>query len=255
LFNENSFGPGENDVTGEISGWLNTSPNPLPTTTSIQASQPGAFYAGLALVPRTKHGPRLLAAGNVIDVYDSAFQPVTSPGAFVDPDLEPGLAPYNVTFLKGKVYVAYAVQGGGPGGAVSVFTRNGRFIRELASSRDGDPLVAPWGMAIAPRHWGDFGGALLVGNVDDGMINAFDRHDGEFLGTLSDVHGQPLVNPGLWGIAFGNGVIGTPKTLLFAAGVGSEVGGTGPDVYEHGLVGLIKPADTDDEHGEHGEHD
>jgi hypothetical protein len=73
------------------------------------------------------------------------------------------------------------------------------------------------------------------------MINAFDRHTGHFEGTLMDAHGKPLVNPGLWGIAFGNGVIGTPRTLIFAAGIGSEAGGFGNDVYAHGLVGLIKP--------------
>ena len=33
-------------------------------------------------------------------------------------------------------------------------------------------------MAIAPKHWGKFGGRLLVGNVDDGKINAFERAAG-----------------------------------------------------------------------------
>ena len=78
-------------------------------------------------------------------------------------------------------------------------------------------------MAIAPKHWGKFGGRLLVGNVDDGKINAFDRRSGKFKGTLKDASGEPLVNPGLWGIAFGNGVIGTPNSLIFAAGIGDEV--------------------------------
>jgi hypothetical protein len=96
-------------------------------------------------------------------------------------------------------------------------------------------------MAIAPEHWGRFGGALLVGNVDTGKINAFNRRNGHLLGTISDKQGKPLVNPGLWGIAFGNGTIGTPNTLLFAAGIGEKVGGLGDHVYEHGLVGLIKP--------------
>jgi hypothetical protein len=36
-------------------------------------------------------------------------------------------------------------------------------------------------------------------------------------------------------------VIGTPDTLLFAAGIGSGPHGAGDDGYSHGLVGLIKP--------------
>jgi hypothetical protein len=83
-----------------------------------------------------------------------------------------------------------------------------------------------------------------VGNVDDGRINAFDRRDGRFSGTLKDASGEPLVNPGLWGIAFGNGVIGTPRTLIFAAGIGDEVD---EHVYEHGLVGAIEPSDDEDD--------
>ncbi len=243
IFAENAFGPGPEDVTGEVSAWRNTAPNPLPTTTVVTAKQPGAFYAGLAIVPNGWRGPALLAAGNSIDVYDSSFHLVNAPGAFVDPGLNTQFAPYNVTFLRGNVYVAYA-NINGPGGAVSVFSRRGRFIRQLASSDHGAPLDGPWGMAIAPKHWGQFGRALLVGNVDDGRINAFNRSTGQFLGTLADAKGDPLVNPGLWGLMFGNGVTGTPRTLLFAAGVGSEVGGAGPDVYEHGLVGMIQPVRT-----------
>jgi hypothetical protein len=77
--------------------------------------------------------------------------------------------------------------------------------------------------------------------VGDGRINAFNRHSGRFEGTLKNARGKEIVNPGLWGIAFGNGVIGTPRTLIFSAGIGSAPGGFGDDGYEHGLVGLIKP--------------
>jgi uncharacterized protein (TIGR03118 family) len=125
-----------------------------------------------------KNGPRLLAADGVngiIDVYDGNFNPLVMPGAFVDPhSASDGLALYNVAYLKGRVYVTYATNGD-PGGAVSVFTREGRFIKRLVS---GAPHNGPWGLAIAPKHWGDFGGALLVGNVDSGMINAFNPAQG-----------------------------------------------------------------------------
>jgi hypothetical protein len=40
-------------------------------------------------------------------------------------------------------------------------------------------------------------------------------------------------------------VIGTPQDLIFAAGIGTKAGGFS-DVYQHGLVGLIKPTDQHD---------
>ena len=94
-------------------------------------------------------------------------------------------------------------------------------------------MVGPWGLALAPANFGQFSNALLVGNVDDGKINAFSPATGKFQGTLRSKNGKAIVNSGLWGLAFGNGVIGTPRTLLFSAGI---------DNYSHGLVGLIRPA-------------
>ena len=87
-------------------------------------------------------------------------------------------------------------------------------------------------MVMAPAHWGRFGGMLLVGNEDGGRINAFDPATGAFRGPLRDAAGAPLANDGLWGLAFGNGAFGTPRTLIFAAGI---------DEYTHGLVGTISP--------------
>jgi len=233
---------------GRITGWAPGSTpdrNPLKTTVT-RARQNGQFPTGLALVPGTHaHGPRLLVASapdGTIRVYNSHFGEITRHGRFLDKRASAkGLAAYNVTFLKGHVYVSYAPapDSKATGFAVTRFDVNGGSRKRLVTNGH---LNDPWGMAIAPKHWGRFGGDLLVGNVDDGMINAFNRHNGHFEGTLKNAHGKPLVNPGLWGIAFGNGVIGTPRTLIFAAGIGSEAGGFGDDVYAHGLVGLIRPA-------------
>jgi uncharacterized protein (TIGR03118 family) len=240
IFEEATFdptAPGPPSPIAEISGWHPD--NPLPTTTVVKATRPGTFYTGLALV-KTEDGARLLAAANAnggIDVYNGNFKRLNRPHAYVDPKAQAeNLAPYNVAALNGRVYVTYATQQGG-GGAVSVFTRDGRFLKRLVTA---GVLNDPWGLAIAPEHWGKFGGDLLVGNVDDGTINAFDPHSGKFRGTLSDSKGRPIVNLGLWGIQFGNGVIGTPQTLVFAAGIGDKNNNA---VYEHGLVGLIVPND------------
>jgi uncharacterized protein (TIGR03118 family) len=211
----------------------------------------------MALVPATAlRGPRLLVANfkfpdGRIDVYNGTFQEVTKRGQFVDRRAEEaGLAPYNVAYLDGLVYVAYS----NPfvADAVSVFTPEGTFLKRLVTDGPRGRLVGPWGMAIAPDHWGHFGGDLLVANVDDGRIHAFDRDDGDFEGTLRDARGAPLVNLGIWGIAFGNGTIGTPRTLLFVAGMGDEVGSF-EGFYEHGLLGLIKP--VRDRHGDDDEVD
>jgi len=225
LFNETFVDESGTAPEGRITGWSNV-PAPAPTTTSTAARKDPAFPTGLALVPRENgHPAHLLVADGIsggIDVYNTHFAAVTMPGRFEDPNAAAdGLGAYNVMFLKGKVYVAYFAN---EGGAVSVFTRQGVFLKRLAT---GAPLAAPWGMAISPKGWNGVGRALLVGNVDDGTINAFGLKSGRFRGTLKDAHGNPLVNPGLWGIAFGNGVIGTPRSLIFAAGVGSEAGGFG----------------------------
>jgi uncharacterized protein (TIGR03118 family) len=192
----------------------------------------------------------LLAADNAnpntVDVYDGRFMKVTpSRGYFKDPTYsKKPLFAYGVAYLDGRVYVSYAPPPGVDGTtAVSVFTPDGKFRKRLVT---GDQLAGPWGMAIAPKGWGDFGGDLLVGNVDDGKINAFNPRSGNFRGTIKGSNGKPLVNLGLWGIQFGNGVIGTPDTLVFAAGIGKDL--TSPDeVYQHGLVGLIEPVQSKDE--------
>ena len=249
LFNEIFVNDAGTAPEGRITGWSNV-PAPAPTTTSTDARMDGQFSTGLALVPRHNGVPAHLLAVNgfsgdpVVHEFDTHFADVTKPGSFVDPTISSeGMIPYNVMFLKGKVYVTYFTGPGQGGGAISVFTRRGKFLQQLVT---GDPLNAPWGMAISPKGWNGFGRALIVGNVDNGMINAFGLKTGRFRGTLKDADGNPFVNIGLWGIAFGNGVIGTPRSLIFAAGIGVT-----PDsfdeVYEHGLVGLIEPLNRHDE--------
>jgi uncharacterized protein (TIGR03118 family) len=238
LMNENL--PADKPATGQVTAWSNASAPPPPTTTVVKATADRGTYSGLALIRAThRHGPRLLAVNDGagrIDVYDSKFRLLhLGKKAFVDPRAKKdALAPYNAAYLHGRVYVAYA---GEKNSALSVFRADGKFLKRLATN---GPLAAPWGMTIAPKHWGDFGGALLVGNVGDGKINAFNAYNGHFLGTLKDAKGAPLVNVGLWGLKFGNGVLGNHRTLIFAAGIGK----TPTDFehfYEHGLIGAITP--------------
>jgi uncharacterized protein (TIGR03118 family) len=216
---------------GTITAWASG------TQAVTEATTPGAIYKGLAIA--AKGGATFLYAANfhagTIDVFNDAFTPVPMSGAFVDPNLPAGFAPFNIQEIAGRLVVAYAQQDAdaedevaGPGlGYVDVFDTSGHLLRRLISQGE---LNAPWGLAVAPRHFGRFSGDLLVGNFGDGAINAYNPRTGNFRGTLMNKDGNPIAINGLWALRFGNGVIGTPQTLLFTAGIADE---------DHGLFGEI----------------
>jgi uncharacterized protein (TIGR03118 family) len=216
-----------NGQDGYTSGW---GPTANPPTMAI----PTKFvrdngYLGMA-VANTPSGPRMYVASFAgVQMFNGRFHQINKANAFVDPKVPAGLAPYNVAVIGHRVFVTYAVPNGGPGGAIAIFSFKGKFVRQLTANSH---LVAPWGITVAPKHWGHFGGRLLVGNVDDGRISVFSRSTGAFKGQLRDSHGKVIVNAGLWGLTFGNGVTGTPRDLIFAAGI---------DGYAHGLLGMIHP--------------
>jgi uncharacterized protein (TIGR03118 family) len=203
------------------------------TAAQVVATTPGAIYKGLAIAGNLLYAANFHAG--TIDVFNDAFAPTTVPGGFTDPNLPKGFAPFNVQEIAGRIVVAYAKQDAnaedeeaGDGlGFVDVFDTSGHLIRRLISN---GALNAPWGLALAPRHFGPFSGDLLVGNFGDGMINAYDPRTGAFEGTPMNKDGNPIKINGLWALRFGNGVIGTPQTLLFTAGIGDE---------DHGLFGEI----------------
>ena len=222
---------------GQITAW-----HPgLGTQAQTVAATPHAIYKGLALAATPK-GAWLYAAdfhGGKIDVFDDRFGPVhLKPGAFADHALPAGFAPFNVQELGGSIYVTYAKQDADaedevPGaglGYVDVFDPTGRLLRRLIS---GGALNAPWGLAIAPAGFGGLDGALLVGNFGDGAINAYDVGTGASRGALTNEDGNPIRIDGLWALRFGNGVFGTPRSLVFTAGIADEA---------HGLLGTIVPA-------------
>jgi len=229
--------------SGAISGWAPTV-DATHAQLMVDNSVTGAKYFGLAISTRAAAAvnPLIYAAnlnsGN-IDVFDTNYKPVTLAGAFADPTVPAGYAPYNIQNIGGKLYVAYAKQNAsktfstsGAGlGAVAVFDLQGTLIKHLVT---GGQLNAPWGVAIAPANFGAFAGALLVGNFGDGLTNAFDATSGAFLGTLQDPQGNNIVLPGLWGLFTGNGGNGgDANAVYFAAGVGGT---------KHGLFGSLQAA-------------
>ena len=207
------------------------------TNAVTEATTPDAVYKGLAIA--SKGSTTMLYAANFhtgkVDVFNDSFAPVTVPGGFADPNLPADFAPFNIQEIAGFLVVSFAEQDPnssdelhGPGlGYVDVFDTQGHLVRRLVSQ---GALDAPWGLAVAPRHFGPFSGDLLVGNFGDGAINAYDPRTGAFRGTLQNKDGNQIKINGLWALRFGNGVIGTPQSLLFTAGIGDE---------DHGLFGEI----------------
>ena len=216
-------------LDGTISAWNSNLAN---AQTVIDKSAAGAVYTGLA-IETNGTSSFILAANfkaNMIDVFDTTFAPAKLAGAFVDPTIPQGFAPFNVHVLNNQVYVMYASQtpnavpptSGAGLGFVSVFDTNGNFLKRAIS---GGNLNAPWGIALAPTSFGQYGGALLVGNFGDGTINAYDPGSFTLKGQLQDATGKTLVNDRLWEILFGQNGTGDPNTLYFSAGVNDEKGG------------------------------
>ena len=224
----------------------------------------GAVYKGLAIAADASNVTRLYATdfhNGKVDVFDSTFHKVSVSGSFKDSALPDGYAPFGIQALtvhdQTLIYVTYAKQDtakhdnvvGAGLGLVDVYDTQGVLQSHLIAT--GGKLNSPWGLALAPASFGTLSNMLLVGNFGDGAINAFDPSTGQSHGTLSDASGQAIVNPGLWGIAFGNGAHNQPlTTLYFAAGIAFganglygriDLGAKPPDVVAP-TVSITSPA-------------
>ncbi|MEP6807805.1 MAG: TIGR03118 family protein [Chloroflexota bacterium] len=169
-------------------------------------------------------------------VFDRTFAPQTWGGAFMDPHMYKGYAPFGIQTVGTTVFVTFAKtqagsndeQAGNGRGVVDAFGTDGTFLGRVASH---GLLNAPWGLAMAPADFGRLSNDLLVGNFGDGKINAF-GWDGKGWrpdGVLESTSHSPLRIDGLWAIAFGGGSNvgnnGPANALFFAAGPNEENGG------------------------------
>jgi uncharacterized protein (TIGR03118 family) len=240
-------------LDGLISGWnskLGATASPIPVALPvINNSSIGAVYTDMGIVTNTT-GTFLLATDfgtpNAVEVYDSTFAKAKLTGSFTDPTLPANYVPYSIHVLGTQIYVAYALRSGtsattyrataGAGnGVLDIFDVNGNFVSRAIT---GGNLNAPWGVAIAPTTFGIYGGALLVGNFGDGVINAYNPTTFAYLGRLADGTGKTLTYAALWDLVFGNtpaapgtaAVAGTAGALYFTAGLTNEA---------HGLLGQI----------------
>jgi uncharacterized protein (TIGR03118 family) len=195
-------------------------------------------FTGVAMSVNARTANRLYVAdfqNSAIRVLDNQWSDITANVQFQRPaGMHANLSPYNIQLLDGRLYVTFAVVDldaeeaakdvRAPGnGHVVTYDLNGRLVQEFA---DDGRLNSPWGLAIAPPHFGPLAGALLVGNFGDGTIAAFDVNSGKFLDYLRADSGKPMVIDKLWGLAFGNGVsLGDADSLYFTAGPNEEQDG------------------------------
>ncbi len=202
---------------GTISGW---SPSVNETTAVIAVNNTGAWYTGLA-IGVSNSANFLFAADNLndkVDIYNSSYQLVKS---FTDTSLPAGSSPYNVVNIGGQLYITFTNNTGG--GVVDIFDTAGNKIKTLVS---GGKLKSPWGVALAPANFGPASKSLLVGNLGDGFIHAYNPSTGAYLGQSA-----VSIN-GLWSLIFGGGSANNGQTnQLFLT--------SGPNGYANGLFSVV----------------
>jgi len=185
-----------------------------------------------------------------VDVFTTNFAPATPPGAFTDPNLPRGYAPFNIVPIgspsglasAARFVVTYAVQNaekhddvaGMSHGIVNTFDLGGQSLHRLIQHGQ---LNSPWGVALAPASFGALANQLLIGNFGNGHINAYNLTTGEFVDKMRDPHGQAIVIDGLWSLRVGSNTTGSanfgPDTVFFTAG---------PNGEQDGLFGAITPS-------------
>lgn len=236
---------------GTISGWRPA----LDSAAELLVSRTNAVYKGITLVniKSNNHGngkhkatttPLLFLANfkeGTVDIYDTNMV-LTQ---ISDPTVPAGYAPFNVQNIDGDIFVTFAKQDGekhddvagiGHGLIDVIDMKNGKFHRFATGSDAGGKLTSinsPWGMALAPKSFGEHNDELLVGNFGSGTVMAFGG-GGNFRGLLEDTNDAAIVIDGLWGISFGNdGSAGVSNALYFTAGLNGEA---------DGLFGSVVPA-------------
>jgi uncharacterized protein (TIGR03118 family) len=222
---------------GTIRAWSPTVPAGWSTSAvATPAAGPlGAVYRGVAVARGHLYATDFHNARVV--VFDSRWRRLVRRGAFSDPEIPQWYAPFGIAAFGNRIFVTYAgrapVNGNDApsGGYVDEFDLRGHLVARVGAKAH---LDEPWGVAVAPRGFGPYAGALLVANFGSGRINAYARAAGHwrYAGRL------PVHVPGVWGIAFGNGgMAGKRTTLFYAAGPHKWIGSS--ELNVGGVLGSI----------------
>jgi uncharacterized protein (TIGR03118 family) len=176
-------------------------------------------------------------SGKVV-VWDSNFKfNMALSAKFVDNQMPAGFAPFGIQNINGQLWITYAKQDSlkhdpvtGVGkGFVDVFDTDGNMLTRFASR---GVLNAPWGVVLAPRHFGELKGDILIGNFGDGKISAWDPKTRNFIDWMRDGSGMTIELGTLWTLVFGGGAAASPQTLYFTTGLTAE---------SDGLFGTLTP--------------
>lgn len=228
-------------LDGTISAWspkLDPSSATIVIDNSTETPIPASYTAlaiakvnGRCILYAADSGISPAMSNNAIVMYDGQFNKV---GQFGDPGAPSNMTVFGINLIGNELYVTYAAFSFIQGGVVDVFDLDGNLLRQFAANSPAGPLEEPWAVALAPKGFGKLGGSILVGDVSDGLINAFDPATGKFLARVESSSGTLITLPGLWTLLFhGN-------RMYFTAGP-SFPPNSGPfGVFEDGLFGYIE---------------
>ena len=237
---------------GSIFTWGPDARGDLPQQATLVRKRTSGVFKGVAILDSLLTAPALAVTDfhqGFIDTFLPGFAEVALPGSFTDPTLPAGYAPFGIQVIGRQVFVTYALQDalkqnpifGAGNGIVSIFDMDGNFVRRFATA---GALNAPWGITQASANFGPFSNDILIGNVGDGNINAFDPTSGQFVGQLLDGDGFALAEVGLHGLAFRADGFGDRNTLYFTSQFNNENDGLFGAITT-GLVSLIRASAPD----------
>src|SRR6266702_2355783 len=225
---------------GSIFAWGPDSHGNFLQQATLERRRASAVYTGVAILNSAVAQPTLAVVdfnGGFIDTFLPGFTAGALPGAFIDPTLPAGFAPFGIQVIGNQVFVTYALQDaakhdpvpGAGNGVVSIFDVAGNFVKRFAT---GGALNAPSGIVKASANFGPFSNDILIANAGDGTITAFDPANGHFVGVLLHGDGAEITDAGLHGLTFRGDGFGDPNTLYFTSQVNKVT---------QGLFGAITP--------------
>jgi uncharacterized protein (TIGR03118 family) len=217
---------------------------PTFVTTLVDNSKSGAIYKGCTKrdLPQSDGVPYYYAAnfgGGSIDVWDAKLNAVQMAGAFVNPAIPAGFAPFNIQAIDGRIYVTYARQDAAKcndvpaagNGYVAAFDFSGKLLNNLVTQL---PLNSPWGLARFTAGIGGPNGEPLGAHGVFGGIQAAPFSPAG--GVMNGGDFSAAIAPNTWVTVKGGSLSATTRSLPAKLdGVGVTVNG------EPAFVSYISP--------------